>query len=306
MIKSTSILMLALAALIGAQAAPVPDFIAKQSGGSEIRFKLADHRGSWVLLDFLLPGDSAVEREHYADYEKGLDRLVFGHNLKPVLFKPDADSAIADWWAGLPSNRLPVFRDPEGKLSRALKIPYGNKVGEEITLYPALVLLDPEGNEAWRKVGKSSEDRIGVEALLKEVERIRGEYAETQTEQKGQSEMESNGNVVETESGLKYEDLVVGGGDSPKNGDMVVVHYTGTLENGKKFDSSRDRNKPFEFQIGRGQVIQGWDEGVLSMRIGGKRKLIIPPDLGYGARGAGGVIPPNATLHFEVELLDVK
>jgi ketosteroid isomerase-like protein len=112
---------------------------------------------------------------------------------------------------------------------------------------------------------------------------------------------------VTTASGLKYVDLVIGGGESPKQGQTVIVHYTGTLENGQKFDSSLDRGQPFSFPIGMGRVIKGWDEGLMTMRIGGKRKLIIPPDLGYGARGAGGgVIPPNATLIFEVELLGVK
>ena len=114
------------------------------------------------------------------------------------------------------------------------------------------------------------------------------------------------GAEVTTPSGLKYSDLVVGAGESPKPGQMVTVHYTGTLENGTKFDSSVDRGQPFTFQIGVGRVIKGWDEGVMTMRIGGKRKLIIPPGLGYGARGAGGVIPPNATLIFEVELLGVQ
>jgi peptidylprolyl isomerase len=109
-----------------------------------------------------------------------------------------------------------------------------------------------------------------------------------------------------TESGLQYEDIVEGTGPSPRTGQSVTVHYVGTLTNGKKFDASRDRNQPFTFTIGRGQVIRGWDEGVMSMKVGGKRRLTIPPDLGYGARGAGGVIPPNATLVFEVELLDVK
>ena len=117
----------------------------------------------------------------------------------------------------------------------------------------------------------------------------------------------SNGdNEVTTPSGLKYIDEVVGTGPSPQKDQQVTVHYVGTLEDGKKFDSSRDRNQPFTFTIGVGQVIKGWDEGVMSMKVGGKRKLIIPPDLGYGSRGAPPVIPPNATLTFEVELLSVK
>jgi FKBP-type peptidyl-prolyl cis-trans isomerase FkpA len=106
--------------------------------------------------------------------------------------------------------------------------------------------------------------------------------------------------------GLKYADDSVGTGAEAQAGKTVVVHYTGWLTDGTKFDSSRDRNQPFSFPLGRGQVIKGWDEGVAGMKVGGKRTLTIPPDLGYGARGAGGVIPPNATLKFEVELLDVK
>jgi peptidylprolyl isomerase len=104
---------------------------------------------------------------------------------------------------------------------------------------------------------------------------------------------------------LKYVEVKVGNGATPVKGKQVKVHYTGTLENGKKFDSSVDRNQPFSFIIGVGQVIPGWDEGVMSMKVGGKRKLIIPSKLGYGSAGAGGVIPPNATLLFDVELLDV-
>lgn len=111
---------------------------------------------------------------------------------------------------------------------------------------------------------------------------------------------------ITTASGLKYTDEEVGGGDSPKSGQLVTVHYTGKLTNGKKFDSSRDRDEPFTFQIGIGEVIKGWDEGVLTMKVGGKRTLTIPPELGYGSRGAGGVIPPNATLVFEVELLRIE
>jgi peptidylprolyl isomerase len=112
--------------------------------------------------------------------------------------------------------------------------------------------------------------------------------------------------VMKTASGLEYIDNVVGTGASPKTGQQVTVHYTGTLEDGTKFDSSVDRGQPFTFVIGVGQVIKGWDEGVSSMKVGGKRKLMIPANLGYGARGAGNVIPPNAKLNFDVELLDVK
>jgi len=109
-----------------------------------------------------------------------------------------------------------------------------------------------------------------------------------------------------TETGMKYEIIKEGTGASPKRGDSVTVHYTGWLEDGTKFDSSVDRKQPFTFKLGVGQVIQGWDDGVATMRVGGKTKFFIPPELGYGSRGAGGVIPPNATLVFEVELLSIK
>jgi FKBP-type peptidyl-prolyl cis-trans isomerase len=104
---------------------------------------------------------------------------------------------------------------------------------------------------------------------------------------------------------LLIEDLIPGEGAEAASGQLVSVHYTGWLTDGRKFDSSKDRNQPFEFQLGAGRVIRGWDEGVRGMKIGGKRKLTIPPTMGYGARGAGGVIPPNAVLVFEVELLDI-
>ena len=109
-----------------------------------------------------------------------------------------------------------------------------------------------------------------------------------------------------TSSGLTITDLTLGEGAEAAAGQTVVVHYRGTLENGKQFDASYDRVTPFSFPLGAGRVIKGWDEGVQGMKVGGKRKLVIPPDLAYGSRGAGGVIPPDATLIFEVELLDVK
>jgi len=114
-----------------------------------------------------------------------------------------------------------------------------------------------------------------------------------------------SGQEITTETGLKYIDEVVGTGQSPSPGRTVTVHYTGWLENGTKFDSSLDRGQPFEFPIGFGRVISGWDEGVMTMKVGGKRKLIIPPELGYGSRDLG-KIPPNSTLIFEVELLGVR
>jgi FKBP-type peptidyl-prolyl cis-trans isomerase FkpA len=111
---------------------------------------------------------------------------------------------------------------------------------------------------------------------------------------------------VTTASGLKYQDIKEGTGEVATSGKTVSVHYTGWLTNGTKFDSSKDRGRPFEFPLGGGRVIRGWDEGVQGMKVGGVRKLTIPPELGYGARGAGGVIPPNASLVFEVELLQVS
>lgn len=122
----------------------------------------------------------------------------------------------------------------------------------------------------------------------------------------GSESSASEGKEITTSSGLQYLDQVVGTGDTAKAGQTVSVHYTGWLTNGKKFDSSVDRGQPFSFRLGVGQVIKGWDEGVQGMKIGGKRKLTIPSNLGYGARGAGGLIPPHATLVFDVELLGVQ
>lgn len=120
------------------------------------------------------------------------------------------------------------------------------------------------------------------------------------------SEKNQKANDATTSSGLKYSDQVVGTGVEAVAGKTVSVHYTGWLASGQKFDSSVDRGQPFSFPLGAGRVIKGWDEGVQGMKVGGKRKLTIPSELGYGSRGAGGVIPPNATLIFDVELLDVR
>lgn len=113
-------------------------------------------------------------------------------------------------------------------------------------------------------------------------------------------------NATTISSGLQIQDIKIGGGEEAREGNLVVVHYKGTFEDGKKFDSSVDRDKPFEFTLGEGMVIRGWDEGIQGMRVGGKRLLTIPPDLAYGEDGYAGVIPPNAVLIFEVELLDIN
>lgn len=126
------------------------------------------------------------------------------------------------------------------------------------------------------------------------------------TTKQGDTKKMTDTNVITTASGLQYIDIQEGTGPSPVAGKIVVVHYTGTLEDGKKFDSSVDRGEPFQFPIGKGVVIKGWDEGVMSMKVGGKRKLIIPAELGYGSRAIPGVIPANSTLHFDVELIAIQ
>jgi len=126
------------------------------------------------------------------------------------------------------------------------------------------------------------------------------------TEVKVEKKNDGTGQEVVTPTGLKYVDHVIGTGASPKKGQQVSVHYTGRLTDGKTFDSSVDRGQPFQFQIGAGQVIRGWDEGIATIKVGGKRTLTIPPDLGYGAAGFPGAIPPNATLIFDVELLGIQ
>jgi len=142
--------------------------------------------------------------------------------------------------------------------------------------------------------------------ILSTVLMLSGLTVFTFAEEKNMSGNEAAGQVITTDSGLQYVDLVVGTGRQAELGDTATVHYTGWLVNGTKFDSSVDRKEPFSFRVGAGQVIRGWDEGVGTMKVGGKRKLIIPPNLAYGSRGAGGAIPPNATLTFDVELLGLR
>lgn len=143
-------------------------------------------------------------------------------------------------------------------------------------------------------------------ALFAQADEQAQQMQQQQQQQEQQPQQQQSSSPVTTETGLQYEEIVVGNGAVPRYGQTVTVHYTGWLTNGTKFDSSLDKGQPFQFVLGAREVIRGWDEGVSTMRIGGKRRLIVPPDLGYGDRGAGGVIPPGATLVFDVELLGAQ
>lgn len=174
----------------------------------------------------------------------------------------------------------------------------------------AVLLVAQFSNNEGAIAGKVSDAPAGteqVETVQTEtlVAQSAGDLMDDSGEEAMAGDAASAENVVTTDSGLQYVVIEKGDGASPQTGQRVFVHYVGTLEDGTKFDSSRDRGRPFDFTIGQGQVIKGWDEGVGDMKVGDRRKLIIPPELGYGARGAGGVIPPNATLIFDVELLRI-
>ncbi|WP_038017242.1 FKBP-type peptidyl-prolyl cis-trans isomerase [Synechococcus sp. PCC 7335] len=180
--------------------------------------------------------------------------------------------------------------------------------GVVVACCAVLLVAQFTGGDGERAVADSvSSTPAGVEQSETLVAQSASDLLENDTPEDAMAEdaMVPDEEVVTTDSGLQYVVIAEGDGASPQPGNRVFVHYVGTLEDGTKFDSSRDRGKPFNFTIGRGQVIKGWDEGVAMMQVGDRRKLIIPPDLGYGARGAGGVIPPNATLIFDVELLRI-
>ena len=147
-------------------------------------------------------------------------------------------------------------------------------------------------------------DGCPTEAELARMEKEKQQMAQPQSSTEGIPQVP--GDTITTASGLKYVEMTVGTGAAPQTGQVVQAHYTGWLTYGKKFDSSRDRGQTFAFPLGQGRVIKGWDEGIASMKVGGRRLLIIPPTLGYGERGAGGVIPPNATLVFDVELVGIQ
>jgi FKBP-type peptidyl-prolyl cis-trans isomerase len=157
---------------------------------------------------------------------------------------------------------------------------------------------------AQRRAARVRNARIAIIVVLVLVVALAAFFAFQK--QKTNPTASGGGNMITTQTGLQYQDLVVGNGAQAVAGKSVTVHYTGTLQDGTKFDSSLDRNQPFVFTLGAGQVIPGWDEGIAGMKVGGKRKLVIPPNLAYGAQGYPPVIPANATLTFDVELLDVK
>ncbi len=175
-----------------------------------------------------------------------------------------------------------------------------------VVVFLVAQLVGPSGQAVADNLGQSGAAEASPTQLASAVSTEAADLLAAPESSTTSDETMADETLTTTDSGLQYVDLTEGDGASPEKGQTVEVHYTGTLEDGTKFDSSRDRNRPFKFKIGVGQVIKGWDEGVASMKVGGRRKLVIPSDLAYGSRGAGGVIPPDATLVFDVELLGVS
>jgi len=218
--------------------------------------------------------------------------------------------------AGCQKQETPAPAKEEAKkvgtatIEKAAEVPEKGKEGAVVTAPPAptgtgeaAAPAEEKKDEAAAPAEEKKDEAAAPAEEKKDEAAAGGDEAPAPAEEKPTEVKEEE---VTTGSGLKYVEIKVGEGASPSPGKRVTVHYTGTLVDGTKFDSSVDRGTPFQFVIGVGQVIKGWDEGVMSMKVGGKRKLVIPSDLGYGPRGAGGVIPPNATLIFEVELLGVE
>jgi len=276
----------------------VPNFRVKQCGGDERIFQLSEHLGSWVLLDFLPPSSSTAENAFYTVVEASAEQLMRQRNLVCVFLKPNEEREVVSWWKSFPRHTLPVYRDPEGKLAEILKINPAQP-GDGSARPPATLLVDPDGKEVWRHLGKAADDYPSLQNLLAQV------HTAKQAHDKAEWGITEPGELIEIPSGLKYIDMQVGDGASPRPLRKVTVHYDGCLKNGRVFDSSRARGKPFTFRLGKGEVIKGWDEGVATMKVGGKRKLIIPPELGYGSVGKEN-IPPNSWLIFDVELLEAK
>ncbi|HEY7425839.1 MAG TPA: family 16 glycoside hydrolase, partial [Gemmataceae bacterium] len=278
--------------------------------------------GNWRVENGILIGSGPsltshlyTERGDYTDFHLRLQARINEGGNSGVYFRtpfgPTRPAGQPRWLNGynakIDQNRLGGFLldDPTVKVplvrSRDPAIPAGQWLTLEVIVQGNHIVVKTNGETTAEYTDEKRCFASGHIALQQHTSQTVVEFRKIEIKAK------DKGKLTTTASGLKYEDLQEGTGEAAKKGDRVEVHYTGWLTNGTKFDSSLDRNKPFEFKLGGGKVVKGWDEGVTGMKVGGKRKLTIPPELGYGARGAGrGVIPPNATLLFEIELLKIE
>jgi len=290
-------LCLALAAAPAAVAAPLkvgraaPAFSLTDQNGAV--HSLAEHHGSTVVLVFYTE-DSTAGSTRELDSLHGAEKQITQQGAALLAVGAQDQASHAAFARALKLD-FPLLADTGGKVSGL----YGVRNEQTGLANPAVFVIGPDG-KLLKMANLLNEKNAGprVAALVTppaNASSAAGPYPGWPTTQP----------VKMLPGGLKYQDLVVGAGEKPHKGDTVRVHYTGYLLDGTKFDSSVDRGAPFSFPLGAGQVIRGWDEGVATMTVGGKRKLIIPADLGYGAAGAGGVIPPDATLVFDVELLGI-